>query len=281
MDRLYQSWERLLRSVQSDVDTAKSNYSRYVKARDDIIDEMIMLNTKNAQLTSLNNDLSRRVTEREREALAVIAGTSFLSTEADEKADKADANTSTRKHTKGSSSVDLSNDTKVTLERKPSDHQNVRKVAQRDSISKAEPPKKFNFRRHKGGAVFGRRGNGNNKKGAEGAKEAATVGVPYDANTSRACNPINESSGKQKHGHEAKEQDQQTYRTGSGHHFAQTRFLRPTKCEVCHDKMWRVSELKCLGELIIDDALATLDLREVGMQNAVSCATTAACTVYR
>lgn len=47
--------------------------------RDEILHEMVMLNTKNAELTEMNNSLSRRMTEREREAAAVMAGTSFLS----------------------------------------------------------------------------------------------------------------------------------------------------------------------------------------------------------
>lgn len=109
-----------------------------------------MLNTKNAQLTELNNDLSRRVTEREREALALMAGTNFVTNDND--------------NTKQHSSQDLPNDIVVSLERKSSDHQNVRKVAQRDSISKADPPKMFKFRRNKGGNVFGRRNHNNNTK---------------------------------------------------------------------------------------------------------------------
>ncbi|ORX55000.1 RhoGAP-domain-containing protein [Hesseltinella vesiculosa] len=48
------------------------------KARDDVIMEMVLLNTKISELTEMNNDLSRRVTERERETAAVLAGTSFV-----------------------------------------------------------------------------------------------------------------------------------------------------------------------------------------------------------
>ncbi|KAI9245895.1 hypothetical protein BDA99DRAFT_272023 [Phascolomyces articulosus] len=234
-EKSHQAAQMQLRSVHSDIDTAKSGYGRLMKARDDIISEMIMLNTKNAELTSLNNDLSRRVTEREREALAVMAGTSFL-------ADESNPNNkeNNNKLQQQDSAMDISG---VFLERKSSDHQNVRKVAQRDSISKAEPPKMFKFRRKN---KFGRRNNSNSKKND---KEEMTIGVPYDANVSGqplATTTVQESQPlRQKTSNELKELEAHATRVRAGHNFAQTRFLRPTKCDVCNEKMWRVSELKC------------------------------------
>ncbi|KAI8142543.1 hypothetical protein BJV82DRAFT_669689 [Fennellomyces sp. T-0311] len=220
-----QACQQQLRSIQSDIESVKSSYNRLVKARDDIINEMIMLNTKNAELTSLNNDLSRRVTEREREALAVMAGTSFLG----------DDNNKNETNGKQLPSQDSALELNVSLERKSSDHQNVRKIAQRDSISKAEPPKMFKFRRNK----FGRRRGDSNSKKSDA--EDVTIGVPYDANVSRPLGQ--DAQGRQKSSGELKEQDHIPRR--NGHNFAQTRFLRPTKCDACNEKMWRVSELKC------------------------------------
>ncbi|KAI7856395.1 hypothetical protein BDC45DRAFT_503850 [Circinella umbellata] len=245
-EKSHQAAQMQLRSIHSDIDAAKFGYNRFIKARDDIINEMIMLNTKNAELTSLNNDLSRRVTEREREALAVMAGTSFLTEDT-----KNDANNTKNEIKLQDSITDTVNG--VFLERKSSDHQNVRKVAQRDSISKAEPPKMFKFRRNK----FGRRNNSSSKKsthtngsGTSGdSKEEITIGVPYDANVVSQpplTGNMPEPSSRQKSSHELKELEVHAVaRARNGHNFTQTRFLRPTKCDVCNEKIWRVSELKC------------------------------------
>jgi hypothetical protein len=32
------------------------------------------------------------------------------------------------------------------------------------------------------------------------------------------------------------------------HQFIETKFLRPTRCEWCQEKMWRSHELKCQGK---------------------------------
>lgn len=227
---LQKSLQQQLQSFKTDIDIAKASYARLVKARDDIINEMIMLNTKNAELTSLNNDLSRRVTEREREAIAVMAGTSFLGPDEIEKEQE-----------QRKSDENVSGEVAVSLERKSSDHQNVRKVAQRDSISKAEPPKMFKFRRNKGGNVFGRKGQGNKKN-----SEEMTIGLPYDATTSQPFNFTNENT-KTKSSSDVKELVDVNLKNRAGHSFTQTRFLRPAKCEICADKIWRASELKCQG----------------------------------
>ncbi|KAI9490027.1 hypothetical protein BDB00DRAFT_875726 [Zychaea mexicana] len=263
-EKNHQANQQQLRSVQGDIEAAKLGYARLVKARDDIINEMIMLNTKNAELTTLNNDLSRRVTEREREALAVMAGTSFLGDDSNNNtsnksgsgaaASDGNANKQPQLHLQQQDSgLDLNNS--VSLERKSSDHQNVRKIAQRDSISKAEPPKMFKFRRNK----FGRRNNSNSKKNNtnnNSDKEndtTMTIGVPYDANV--AGQPLGnagpetlQQGSRQKTSNNnelIKELENTAARGRAGHNFAQTRFLRPCKCDVCNEKMWRVSELKC------------------------------------
>ncbi|KAI9323574.1 hypothetical protein BX666DRAFT_1847422 [Dichotomocladium elegans] len=201
-ERAYQAYQLQLRSIMADTEAAKTNFARMSKARDDIINEMIMLNTKNAELTTLNNDLSRRVTEREREALAVMAGTSFLSEEPSFPSSEAQIGV-------------------VTLERKSSEHQ---KTAQRDSVGKAEPAKMFKFRRNKNNNVFSRRNNSNGSS----------------ASSSKYHKKSNQESAIK--GLVLQERARQTKRT---HNFTQTRFLRPTKCDICSEKIWRASEFKC------------------------------------
>ncbi|CEP16580.1 hypothetical protein [Parasitella parasitica] len=67
-----------IKSLCADRDQVRTDTKTLEAIRDDVLHEMVMLNTKNAELTEMNNDLSRRITEREREAAAVMAGTSFL-----------------------------------------------------------------------------------------------------------------------------------------------------------------------------------------------------------
>lgn len=67
-----------IKSLFTDREQVRTDTKSLEAIRDDVLHEMVMLNTKNAELTEMNNDLSRRVTEREREAAAVMAGTSFL-----------------------------------------------------------------------------------------------------------------------------------------------------------------------------------------------------------
>ncbi|KAI9005481.1 hypothetical protein CLU79DRAFT_781284 [Phycomyces nitens] len=156
-DRLQNSYHQQLGSTRKDIDDMRAGYGKLVKARNDIIAEMIMINTKNAHLTSLNNDLSRRVTEREREAIAVMAGTNFLTT--DPNAEKAK----------------VSNESE-----KVAPEIITRQLAQRDSFSATEAPRLFKFRRNKG-----------NKSKAK--EKDALISIPYDPNPGRPMETITES----------------------------------------------------------------------------------------
>ncbi|KAI8333528.1 hypothetical protein BC941DRAFT_433707 [Chlamydoabsidia padenii] len=62
-----------LRMLKKERDSLRAETDSLSKLRDDVITEMVILNTKNAELTEMNNDLSRRVTERERETAAILS----------------------------------------------------------------------------------------------------------------------------------------------------------------------------------------------------------------
>ncbi|KAI8384955.1 uncharacterized protein BYT42DRAFT_564202 [Radiomyces spectabilis] len=218
-------YQQQLVSIRKDVELEKSSYSKLIKARDDIINEMIMLNTKNAQLTSLNNDLSRRVMEREREAIAVMAGTSFLGTSAQ---DELGADRVARHRRTPSASHSAA----ASPEKKHAEiAHHTPKVAQRDSFNGAEAPRLFKFRRTK------------EAKAAKHAKDhEALIGLPYDS-TEKGSDVSNEATVTKK---EKSSFEEVFYNRANGnHHFTQTKFLRPQKCEACGEKMWRVSEYKC------------------------------------
>jgi hypothetical protein len=208
-DRFSTAHQQQLVSLQHDVDHAKLGYTRLIKARDDIITEMIMLNTKNAELSSLNNDLSRRMTEREREAIAVMAGTSFLPDDI-----------TPSESNSGRQSPD--NTLKQLVSPKLTAHRDSFNVA----AAVVAPPSRFKFRRNKS-----KRSGGGDETTGEKKDGDTLIGLPYDTNTPVVAD---------------KPQEEQL-RVGT-HLFNYTKFLRPIKCDVCSDKIWRATELKCPGK---------------------------------
>ncbi|KAF7730869.1 hypothetical protein EC973_001387 [Apophysomyces ossiformis] len=207
LETLQKSYEQLLSSLEQDVQSAKNALSRLGEARDEIINEMVMLNTKNAELTSMNNDISRRVSEREREAMAVMAGTSFLSS-------TGDAESATHTTRSSGSSSDAASEAKKFFGRRSGEHS-----VPPPPISESQ--KLFKFKRAN---VFGMLGR---SKKTDGVSDAI-VTVPYDSIAPET------------------EQDHALSALGQ-HSLHQTKFTRPVRCDVCAEKMRRVSELKCQG----------------------------------
>lgn len=232
-ERLQHAYQQQLDSMHQDMNAAKAAYAKLIKGREDIISDMILLNTKNAELSQLNNDLSRRVMEKEQEAKAVFAGMSFLTTPEDTQLNITTSNSSTisstekAKHRRNLStgSIGISHSNSMS-DIKSSDVSGVTpKLAQRDSFNGSAAPKLFKFRRNRSGSG----------KKTSTTKEEKIISIPYDQNT-RSLEPVSESK---------KEVENVK---GGKHHFAQTKFFKPTKCEACSEKMWRVSELKCSGK---------------------------------
>ncbi|KAL0096937.1 hypothetical protein J3Q64DRAFT_1807308 [Phycomyces blakesleeanus] len=220
-----------IRSLNHERDALKNETRTLSKARDDVIHEMVMLNTKNAELSTMNNDLSRRMTEREREAAAIMAGTSFLHSPSPSR--------STELHSP------------VPMQRKYSDTTVERKVAARDSFNGTQAPKMFKIKKKNGGTIFGKRGGKNNK-----TDPAVTIYGEARSGVNTVSNPngnqyvSNRNDGRTG----AKIQTSQLPTTQhpllqslqqDGHAFQPTSFLRPTKCDACGEKMWGLSELRC------------------------------------
>ncbi|KAI9322203.1 hypothetical protein BX666DRAFT_588330 [Dichotomocladium elegans] len=167
-----------LQSLRNERAALEADARQLTKARDEVINEMIMLNTKNAELTNMNNDLSRRMTEREREAAAVMAGTSFV-----------------RRDSSG-------------------DHGTTR-VVQRDSFNGTQAPKVFKFKKSK---VFSK--------------------FKKDTQVHSSNNNNNNMALKREHTKAP---------STSGHSFQPTSFMRLVRCDVCNDKVWGRSDLRCQG----------------------------------
>ncbi|KAI9023719.1 hypothetical protein CLU79DRAFT_718494 [Phycomyces nitens] len=209
-----------IRSLNHERDSLKTETRTLSKARDEVIHEMVMLNTKNAELSTMNNDLSRRMTEREREAAAIMAGTSFLNSPSPSR--------STELHSP------------VPMQRKYSDTTVERKVAARDSFNGTQAPKMFKIKKKNGGTIFGKRGGKNNK-----TDPAVTIYGEARSGINNISNPNGRTVVKPQASQQTLQNTLLQNTQQDGHAFQPTSFLRPTKCDACGEKMWGLSELRC------------------------------------
>lgn len=226
-ERLQHAYQQQLDSMQKDMSAAKERYDKVGQKRAAMISDMEMLIKRNNDLTQMNNDLSRKVIEREQEAKALIAGTSFLNINEEAKEVKGE-NKHRRNLSTGSIGIVHSNsmpEIKVSAEAPASV---TPKVAQRDSFNGSAAPKLFKFRRNRSQL----------NKSKSNKNEEKMVSVSYDSSQqSRSLEPVSESGTSVEN------------KVGGKHHFGLNKFLRPAKCEVCSEKMWRVTELKCSGKI--------------------------------
>lgn len=235
LERKQQALFAAIKSMTVERDVILQETQRLEKTRDEVINEMVMLNTKNAELTSLNNDLSRRVTEREREAAAVMAGTSFLGPQLTP-----------------SKSNDGFNSSTSPPRRKSSDsHMHagaVRRIVQRDSFNGTQAPKMFRLKRAKedAGKMFGKFAG----SGKGGRHEPSSTGIYNGLNgaSSSSVNLVSQHQPRKDSRNPQRSQESSLPSLAQGSHtFQQTSFLRPVKCDVCCEKMWGLSEMRCQG----------------------------------
>ncbi|KAI8578378.1 hypothetical protein K450DRAFT_247604 [Umbelopsis ramanniana AG] len=244
-----QALQQEIKSLQLEREMVKNDIEKHTKLRDEVIHETVMLNLKMAELTDLNNDLSRRVTEREREAAAVMAGTAFLNPTLSPPSKHNPHHQHQDSLTSNRSSNELA-----------TNQTTVKKVAQRDSFNGTQAPRKFNFRKNKGGNRFGKLGNTTAGSHPKGRSPPLMNGEPssYGSDNNTLMGPpmptpsISESSGirrdKRTMGSPPpnSESSVQLFTQYQGQHeLVQASFLRPVKCEICGDKIWGRNELKC------------------------------------
>ncbi|KAI8384559.1 uncharacterized protein BYT42DRAFT_265892 [Radiomyces spectabilis] len=195
-----------IKSLIMERDLLKGETQNLDKVREDILNEMVMLNTKNAELSEMNNDLSRRVTEREREAAAVMAGTSFLHSP--------------------TSSISSEMASPVSMQRKSSETSITRNIAARDSFNGTQAPKMFKIKKTN---VFGKFANKPNK---------------IDSIASMSTDSL-VSAGSPVNSRDKRKPSQDLLIHHGSHAFQPTSFLRPVRCDGCGEKMWGLSGYRC------------------------------------
>ncbi|KAI7879869.1 RhoGAP-domain-containing protein [Lichtheimia hyalospora FSU 10163] len=211
-----------IKSLTVERDGLQTETKGLSQLREDIISEMVILHSQNAELTTMNNDLSRRVGEREREAAAVMAGTSFLY-----------PSTSTDSRTATSPPA--------PMERKSSDiSSDVRTVASRDSFNGTQAPKLFKMKKSPSN-MFGRFAN---KSKTDLSNNGG--GLYSMQNASVSTNSLMSEYPPRREVRQGSKQSQTSVLQGS-HSFQPTAFIRPVKCGICFEKMWGLSEYRCQG----------------------------------
>lgn len=208
-----EAFQQQLKSIQADIKAAQEEYQKLVQSRKDIMNEMVLLNTKNAELASLNNDMSRRMSEREREVMAVMAGANFLDPSSEKKS-------SPRRHKHTAS--DIATDLRQLLGLSRSED-GQRKSMQRSSFDATEAAiaKKF---RSKRATFFG--GNSSSCSSIKSTQKTDDTTIEEG---------------------EVQSSSSSSSQFGADHRFGQTKFLRPVRCDVCGDMLWG-TELKCQGK---------------------------------
>lgn len=223
-------------------DSLRAETQQLSKIRDEVINEMIMLNTQNAELTSMNNDLSRRVTEREREAAAVMAGTSFLHPSA-----------SVSSEYKSSSSNSFSSTSPPPLQPPPMQRESSetsiiggqRKVTSRDSFNGTQAPKLFKVKKNAVNMLT--RFNKSNRTEPSISNDGGSKTSFYNlSNASVSSQSLAYVEPARRDARQGSKQSQTSVHHGS-HSFQPTSFLRPAKCGVCGEKIWGLSEYRCQG----------------------------------
>ncbi|ORZ26134.1 hypothetical protein BCR42DRAFT_364789 [Absidia repens] len=275
LERYPMALQEHIQSLRKERDALQQEMEGLNKARDDVIHEMIVLNTKNAELSSMNNDLSRRMSEREREAAAIMAGTSFVhntpspspSTEWLASPVSSPASPSFMMQRKSS-------DTSLLMQRITS-QDSTASSSSNSKIFKMKKPKSNVFNKI---TSFGSSSGGGGGTQQQNSKKDAYTGPmspsPYtldqtqslynlnaaassnDLLTSTSTGTGNSSSSNSRTGRYYRKDSKPSYddtialsssNSNGTHAFLPSSFLRPVKCSACGDKIWGTTGYRCQG----------------------------------
>lgn len=241
LEQQHLALEEHIRSLRTERDALLYETETLNKARDDVIHEMVVLNTKNAELSTMNNDLSRRMAEREREAAAIMAGTAFI-------------------HNTPSPSPStelmpsLSSPTTFSMHRKSSETGSIlmQRMTSRDSNNSSTNgstsgsgggSKKFKLKKPKSN-VFTKITNYGASLSSGGASPPPPASI-YGAHDNHSLYNINTSSSVNILEEMKRKGSKQSSCDGATHSFTPTSFIRPVKCSACGEKIWGATEYRC------------------------------------
>lgn len=261
-DQLETTFNIQHQSIQQEIQAARDLLDQLDQRRDAILEEMVLLNTKNAELNTMNNDLSRHIAQRELETKTLMAATQFLqpSSSSETTASSSTYPPPTRPLPNPSASSSTNSSTSTTYRKPTKKQQKQAKKRQQDQEDQDQPTSAssetriFPFSRHKN--VFASRGLHKKK-----SSESESTHLTMSKSSERPPSPSSISSVSSRtptdpppppledRGLYKRRQSLAEIISPNGlHQFIETKFLRPTRCEWCQEKMWRSHELKCQGK---------------------------------
>ncbi|KAI8883425.1 RhoGAP-domain-containing protein [Backusella circina FSU 941] len=247
-----------IKALKSERDVLRSETKELRSSRDEIIHEITLLNSKNAELTNMNNELSMRAIEKEE---AVSTPNSVM-------VQPSSSTLSVSHSTDSSSSLSLV----TTRSRKISDASSIIcKVSTRNSFIADQTPKLFRIKK-KGSTMFSKF-SGSSNAGNSGTTVKSSVKPEPSISSKSSIYNGGSNSSLQNLAHSSSSYDLSnlsgslgkssksklalesslslhqipTTHQGGSHSFQPTSFLRPIKCGACGDKIWGRSEYRCDG----------------------------------
>ncbi|KAI7862063.1 hypothetical protein BDF14DRAFT_1886487 [Spinellus fusiger] len=223
-----------IQSLMAERDALKADTQNLSKMRDEIIHETILLNTKNGELTKINNELSQRAIEHELQS---------------------------NKHIPHSPSPSPSTELiyPMSMQRQSSEGSAMTS----SSTTSREPPTgkheaKIMRLKKKGSAMFGKLSI---KSKADSAiylynsdYAQSSKSLLYDMSHANSSNQSLSVEGLMGNQRQKPKMSLESIFSGSGsvfgsgpHAFHLTSFLRPVKCNACNEKMWGRHEYRCQG----------------------------------
>ncbi|SAL95704.1 hypothetical protein [Absidia glauca] len=144
-------------SIQQEIQAARDLLEQLDQRRDAILEEMVLLNTKNAELNTMNNDLSRHIAQRELETKTLMAATQFIhpSSSSETTASSSTYPPPTRPLPNPSTSSSTNSSTSTTYSKPTKKQQKQAKKKQQDQEDQDQPTSAssetriFPFSRHK------------------------------------------------------------------------------------------------------------------------------------
>ncbi|CAO3649092.1 unnamed protein product [Cunninghamella blakesleeana] len=266
---LKKAYDIQLASLQKEITASQKLVTKLNNERDNIIEEMVLLNTKNAELNNMNNDLSRHIASRESEVHALMAGTYFMNKNNKHQQHKhqqhhhhqrygsSEITSESSSTTNPSISTPASPNFTIEPSISTSSYKDVNRESRRASANNLPSSKQINllpqptrpnssdFKKSTKSMFAGLQTTMNKKK-----EDNNNNNKEKEDNNEEDNNKLKDLIDEDKR-QLFQQQQRQALLTmekikSIGHHqFAETKFLRPTKCEMCHEKMWRTSELKC------------------------------------
>lgn len=272
-----QAYQAEVKALQDQKEKLQQEIQAYSDQRDSVLDEMQVLSMRNAELSTINNDMTRKIQGR-KDAQATApptapsanfnaGGNTMLQSFTDKIRRQRQVSGGSQQELKISSSADSSHSFNMGHS---DDHNLPRRSSKTDQIQEdifgeeIVAPKKSNWKK----GTLSTMSTGVNTVRNVGAKFGKLLVEGPNVNTDippRRSSPMVSTDNGSSNGQtlppttRSFSSDSRSLnggRTLEKHYFVQHNYIRPAKCEGCDEKMWG-REYKCQG-MVVDDVCECL-----------------------